>query len=55
MNLENLTHVDFPFNHWVFRNCLENGALDEISFSLFHLGPVLIKIVFQLIEIFFDI
>ena len=33
MNLENLTHVDFPFNHWVFSNCLEKGALDEISFS----------------------
>ena len=33
MNLENLTHADFPFNHWVFSNCLEEGALDEISFS----------------------
>ena len=33
MNLENLTHVDFPFNHWVFSNCLEEGALDEISYS----------------------
>ena len=33
MNLENLTHADFPFNHWVFRNCLEEGALDEISYS----------------------
>ena len=33
MNLENLTHTDFPFNHWVFSNCLEEGALDEISFS----------------------
>ena len=33
MNLENLTHSDFPFNHWVFSNCLEEGALDEISFS----------------------
>ncbi len=33
MNLENLTHVDFPFNHWVFSNCLEEGALNEISFS----------------------
>ena len=33
MNLENLTHADFPFNHWVFSNCLEKGALDEISFS----------------------
>ena len=33
MNLENLTHADFPFNHWVFSNCLEEGALDEISHS----------------------
>ncbi len=33
MNLENLTHADFPFNHWVFSNCLEEGALDEISYS----------------------
>ena len=33
MNLENLTHADFPFNHWVFSNCLEDGALDEISYS----------------------
>ena len=33
MNLENLTHADFPFNHWIFSNCLEEGALDEISYS----------------------
>ena len=33
MNLENLAHIDFPFNHWVFSKCLEEGALDEISFS----------------------
>lgn len=33
MNLENLVHSEFPFNHWVFSNCLEEGALDEISFS----------------------
>ncbi len=33
MNLENLTHADFPFNHWVFSNCLDKGALDEISYS----------------------
>ena len=33
MNLENLAHATFPFNHWVFSNCLEEGALDEISFS----------------------
>ena len=33
MNLENLTHADFPFNHWVFSNCLKEGALDEISYS----------------------
>ncbi len=33
MNLENLAHAYFPFNHWVFSNCLEEGALDEISYS----------------------
>ena len=33
MNLENLSHADFPFNHWVFSNCLEEGTLDEISYS----------------------
>ena len=33
MNLENLAHAEFPFNHWVFTKCLEEGALDEISFS----------------------
>ncbi len=33
MNLENLVHGDFPFNHWVFSDCLEKGALDEISYS----------------------
>jgi len=33
MNLENLGHADYPFNHWVFSNCLEEGALDEISYS----------------------
>ena len=25
MNLENLAHGDYPFNHWVFSNCLEEG------------------------------
>ena len=33
MNLENLAHADFPFHHWVFTDCLEEGALNEISFS----------------------
>ena len=33
MNLENLTHADFPFNHWIFSNCLDEGALGEISYS----------------------
>ena len=33
MNLENLAHADFPFKHWVFSNCLEESALDEISYS----------------------
>ena len=33
MNLEKLTHADFPFHHWLFSDCLEEGALNEISFS----------------------
>ena len=33
MYLKDLTHSDFPFHHWVFSNCLEEGALNEISFS----------------------
>ena len=33
MKLNNITHLDFPFNHWQFSECLSNEALDEISFS----------------------
>ncbi len=33
MNLSNITHSNFPFNHWVFNECLEEDALNEISFS----------------------
>jgi len=33
MNLENLKSSDFPFKHWEFSDCLDNKALDEISYS----------------------
>ena len=33
MNLDNITHSDFPFNHWQFSECLKKEALDEISYS----------------------
>ncbi len=33
MKLNNITHLNFPFNHWQFSECLSNEALDEISFS----------------------
>jgi len=33
MNLSNLTHSDYPFNHWQFNNCLDKNTLDEISYS----------------------
>tara|TARA_B100000575_G_C23138186_1_gene661740 strand:- start:2244 stop:2858 length:615 start_codon:yes stop_codon:yes gene_type:complete len=33
MNLDNIVHSDFPFNHWQFFNCLNNNTLDEISYS----------------------
>ena len=33
MNLDNLTHSDFPFNHWQFSNCLDKNSLDEIAYS----------------------
>ena len=33
MNLNNITHSDFPFNHWQFFDCLEDEALNEISYS----------------------
>ena len=34
MNLNNLTHSDYPFNHWEFNNCLDEKTLNEISYSL---------------------
>ncbi len=33
MNLGNISHSNFPFNHWEFSNCLEKNAMDEISYS----------------------
>ena len=33
MNLNNIHHSDFPFNHWQFNDCLDNEALNEISYS----------------------
>ena len=33
MKLENITHSNFPFNHWQFTNCLSENALNEISYS----------------------
>ena len=33
MNLENLSSSDFPFKHWEISNCLENNALNEISYA----------------------
>ena len=33
MNLDYLTHSNFPFNHWQFSKCLDDDALNEISFS----------------------
>ena len=33
MILNNITHSDFPFNHWQFSNCLDENALNEISYS----------------------
>ena len=33
MNLDNITHSNFPFNHWQFSQCLDDNALNEISFS----------------------
>ena len=32
MNLNNITQSDFPFNHWQFSNCLDENALNEISY-----------------------
>ena len=34
MNLNNIIHSDYPFNHWQFSNCLDEDALNEISYSL---------------------
>ena len=33
MNLDNLSSADYPFKHWEISNCLEDNALNEISYS----------------------
>ena len=33
MNLENLNSSTYPFKHWEFFNCLDDKALNEISYS----------------------
>ena len=33
MNLDNITHSDFPFNHWQFNDCLDDSTLNEIAYS----------------------
>ena len=38
MNLDNIKHSNFPFNHWQFSECLDENALNEISFSEIPVG-----------------
>ncbi len=38
MNLDNITHSSFPFNHWQFSECLDEEALKEISYSIIPSG-----------------
>ena len=33
MNLTDISQSNFPFKHWVFKDCLDNEALNEISYS----------------------
>ena len=33
MNLDNIIHSNFPFNHWQFSNSLDENTLKEISYS----------------------
>ena len=33
MNLDNLSSDGYPFKHWEISNCLDENALDEISYS----------------------
>ncbi len=33
MNLNNIKHSDFPFNHWQFKSCFDDNTLNEISYS----------------------
>ena len=30
MNLDKVTHSNFPFEHWEFSNCLNDNELKEI-------------------------
>ena len=34
----NIKHSNFPFNHWQFSECLDENALNEISFSEIPVG-----------------
>ena len=38
MNLNNITHSSFPFNHWQFSDCLDEKTLNEISYSVMPSG-----------------
>ena len=33
MNLDNVSFSEFPFKHWEISECLDNNALNEISYS----------------------
>ncbi len=33
MNLDNIMHSDYPFNHWEFSGCLDEMSLNEIAYS----------------------
>ena len=35
MNLDNIKHSDFPFEHWEIKQCLDKNAIDEISILKF--------------------
>ena len=34
MKLTNLTHSDYPFNHWEFSDSLDELTLNEISYTV---------------------
>lgn len=33
MNLNNIIHSNYPFDHWQFSDCLDESALNEIAYS----------------------